>query len=287
MSLAKFFDTLNPFSKKRDVSEKIRLINESIDITTAMLVDVIDGEVTLKNLPKLEDALKHQIKSGTSNRVIPKDNLAITLQEILRNCKDILVTMESIFNNESGDVSVDGITYHRITMLNVIATVSFMATFIHRYVTVQSLARVQAEVDWVNQNLRKFALAAYVLHGGAKNIQKVLSELPDRIYTPEGDLVAGVATDQREIDPLQFNLIGLEWNPFYAIGVKWAQHNMNRIAAYKADQKALTFKISMLKDRRSGVEDAALERQIRVYEEAASDAATSIAKLERRYGITA
>lgn len=285
MSLAKFFDSLNPFSKKRDLDEKINLIQESLNITSAMLDELINDDVWLDKLPKLTDTLNKDIKDGSSGRFTPDKDIRGTLKRVMVELGETLNIVNEIFKNETGDVSKDGITYYRLTALNTIATISFMSTFVHRFLTVQTLDRAQAEVDWVAKHTRKFGLGLYVLTGGGKKIKTVLSNLPDRIYSKEGELLDGSVSN--DTDPMQFNLLGLDWNPFYFIGVKWAQHNVNKIAALRADQKAMQFKVSMLKDRRNGVEDAALERQIRVYEEEAVDAAANIAKLERRYGISA
>lgn len=289
MSLITFLNTLNPFTKKRDLVEKIRLINESLDTTIAMYNMAIEGEMALSKgrVPSIATAVAKAISStGLGKFRVSDDKLDVFILDHLRACKAHVETVRDIFDSSSsGDVSKEGITYHRLTALNMVATISFVTTYAHRLLTVQTMSRSNYEDKWVMENIQSFARGILITSVHERQFLEALSSVPDRTVTEES-FETDIAVDgESKVDPLQFGLLGLSYNPFYFVGVKWAQHNISKMQANQADLKALKFQVAMLKDRRSGVEDPALERQIQVYEADAVALAESIQKTERKYGI--
>lgn len=289
MSLITFLNTLNPFTKKRDLVEKIRLINESLDTTITMYDMAIKSEMALAKgrVPSIATAVAKAISStGLGKFRVSDDQLDLFILGHLRACKGHIETVREIFDSSSsGDVSKEGITYHRLTALNMVATISFVATYAHRLLTVQTMSRSNYEDKWVMENIQSFARGILITAVRERQFLDALSSVPDRTVTEES-FETDIAVDgESKVDPLQFGLLGLSFNPFYFVGVKWAQHNISKMQANQADLKALKFQVAMLKDRRSGVEDPALERQIKVYEADAVALAESIQKTERKYGI--
>lgn len=289
MSLINFFNTLNPFTKKRDLLEKIRLIEDSLDSTIeiySMSVELGEGEL-LANPPNASGMLAKAIQSSSygKHRIEPRQLDAFLLGQ-LESYRGKLAIIRDVFDNSSsGDVSRDGITYHRITALAMAARISFCSEYIHRFMTVHAMGRSPAEVKWVMDQLKTFVSVLITVDITDKAFRDVLAALPDKTFTPEDHETDLAVSGSGVVDPLQFNLIGLSWNPFLYIGVKFAQRNINKMEANKADLKALRFRIAMLKDRRTGVVDAALEKELEVYEADAVALAEDIAKTERRYGI--
>lgn len=288
MSLINFFNSLNPFTKKRDILEKIRLIEESLDTTISMyaMSAELGGTELWANPPNLSGTVAGAIKSsGYGKYRVDAKNLDQFLLDHLRLASEKLVFIRDMFDRGSeGDVSKDGITYHRITAMAMVSRIAYVSTFAHRLLTVHSMGRSPAEVKWVADNIKPFATAFASVDVTTERFKEVLATLPDKSFSPDGHATDLSIDGSTKVDPLQFNLIGLSWNPFFYIGVKWAQRNINQMNADKADLKALRFRISLLKDRRNGVEDAALEKELAVYEADAVALAEDIAKTERRYG---
>ncbi len=289
MSLITFLESLNPFTKKRDIVEKIRLVDESLMNTIAMYDMAISDSITLTQgrLPTIAESVAKAIASSSygKHRVSAKDLDGFVLA-LLRRCGEKIAIVRDMFTSDaSGDVSKDGITYHRLTALHAVSTISFISTYAHRLLTVQTMSRSGYEDKWVLSNVQEFAKSILVIDVSNKQFLDALAAVPDKTVSADS-VDTDIAIDgANTVDPLQFNLLGLSWNPFYYVGVKFAQRNIDRMEADKADLKALKFKITLLRDRRNGVEDAALEREIRVYESDAVALAEDIHKTERKYGI--
>lgn len=205
-------------------------------------------------LPKLKDRISH-------SKTTVYDVETITFQE-----KGILDTISAInFFNRYAGLVLD------ITLTEATKEVN-MNTFL-----------TKVDIGFFNNTAKYFSNLLVKFSQSIKTLDTMIDDLTDEVYDAESEEVIS-ATEGDKAVTVQRNLAPHQLNPLFW----WKRNRMKKdiktIIDSNADIDMLAMKIARLNNRRTGIEDPTLDRQIEIYQDEIIKKQGKIAQIEARYG---
>jgi hypothetical protein len=205
-------------------------------------------------VPKLRDRI---VKGKTETF----DTETITFQE-----KGILDSISSVnfFNRYAGLV------------LDIVLTEATKEVNMNTFLTKVDLAFFNNTSKYFSNLLVKFSQPTKVL-------ETMIDDLTDEPYDAQSEEILRSTVGDKAVS-VQRNLAPHQLNPLYWWKRQRMKKDIKTIIDSNADVDMLAMKIARLNNRRTGVEDPALERQIEVYQDEIIKKQGKIAQIEARYG---
>lgn len=223
-----------------------------------------------------------------------KGNYISTVSKVLENATETLTTIENTLDKYfSKDIASSGLTYKRANMLRYIE----VATFVNKYArklllwtynkenTAYGLELAnpftKAEEEWLLKNRDGFLAAVRVLSIKSRQLEGIISSIPDMIIVPEEEQVVVQTQGLNAVDPLKMGLIPIQLNPIYHIRILVAEWQVARYESGVEERRGLEYHLLLLKEQtEGGTPDAKLEREIEYTQERIKKLNYRLAKME-------
>lgn len=301
MDILKYVRSLLPSFEKNTIMEDIRMARQEIKENTlppyeTAVAHFDNTDFASRDVQKLEKEFLRAVDTrmrGNSLRII---------YETLRYCQDHLDAMETLSEKEfSKDVVKDAMTYLKANILRGVDTVGFVARYsrvLLNWVLIEEAYATNSpgalpadrvlkkpELEYLNQHKDGFFHAVKVLLRPAKELEKILNDVPDMIIDNGDDshAVAGSTVGRTRIDPLNMKLLPLSINPIYGIGLLVAEWQASRFNAAKEERRLLELRLLQLQDEYRDSPNPKLQENIEYNQERLDKLKYKMKKMEERY----
>lgn len=220
------------------------------------LLETMDFSITqlLAWLPKLKDRIT---RSKTDNY----DVETITFKE-----KGILDSVQAInfFNRYSGIV------------LDIVITEAGKEVNMNTFLT-------KVDLGFFNDTAKYFSNLLVKFSQSVKTLDTMIDDLTDEPYDAQSEEVIAASVGDKAVT-VQRNLAPHQLNPLFWWRMRRMKKDIKSLVDANADIDMLAMKIARLNNRRSGIEDPSLDRQIEIYQDEIIKKQGKIAQIEARYG---
>lgn len=223
--------------------------------STGTLISQINFSLIQLNtwLPKLKD------------RVVKSKTNVYDIETISFKEKGILDIISSInfFSRYAGMV------------LNILITESDKEVPLNSFLT-------KVDIGFFTNTAKYFSHLLVKFNQSIKSLEQMVDDLSDETYDVTSESIIRSQLGEGSVSVR--NLAPHELNPLFWYKRQVMKKDIKRIIDANADIDMLAMKIARLNNRRTGVEDPALERQIEVYQNEMIIKQSKIAQIEARYG---
>lgn len=120
---------------------------------------------------------------------------------------------------------------------------------------------LKIEQKWLETNALNFGTAIKAYGQKSDLFAKAFKAMPE-LFAEAGETLLRTM-DQNEIDPLSaFGEVGFSWSPFYHLGMRWDDYQVNQIKKYEEQQRVLELRILVLQNKLANQEDAKTENAL-------------------------
>lgn len=220
------------------------------------LLEIMDFSINqlLAWVPKLKDRISRS-KTDTY------DVETISFKE-----KGILDSIQAIdfFNRYSGIV------------LDIVITEANKEVNMNTFLTKVDLGFFNNTAKYYSNLLIKFSQSIKVL-------ETMIDDLTDEPYDTQSEEILSASVGDKAVT-VQRNLAPHQLNPLFWWRMRRMKKDIKALVDANADIDMLAMKIARLNNRRSGIEDPTLDRQIEIYQDEIIKKQGKIAQIEARYG---
>lgn len=256
----------------KDTPENYTLVESVINKNAVMKGVENDLRKTLNSRPDLLPAIEFSLKQ---------------LDTWLPKLKDrIIKSNTKIYDQET-------ITFKEKGILDTVSSVNFFTRYAGMVFNIAlTLANKEANIssllskaDWsfFNNTAKYFSILIVRFSQSIKELEEGIEDLSDETYdTMSEDILRGTVGD-KAVTALR-GLMPHELNPLYWWRLLKMKKDIKLIIDANEQMDMLAMKIARLNNRRSGVEDPEIDRQIEIYEDELLKRQGKIAQIEARYG---
>jgi len=294
MQVLQFIRSLAQSFQRNDITENLRLLREDLVNQTLPLYETALSDLGGKSLrSKVGQDFVKKFNQAVDTP-FRGDWLAVSVatMKVLQNNLDTLENL--VEKNFARDVVISGMTYQKAQILQYISYAEFFSQYARQvllYITAAEAnvvaktlqpgkERPAPEIQWLESNQDSFFKIFRIVVIKSTDLTKLLESIPEITITEDNTGTLAQVQGVAKLDPLQFGLISLNWNPFYKIGVKWANYRIDKNNRAKAEKRAIEFRLEQLRKQASGQNDPQLELVITNYEDQVNKLAAKIAKFE-------
>ncbi len=292
MKILQFVREMVPSFRRDDVAEKLRMLREQLEDQTIPVFEQLVGDGFAGKSKAAQD-FERAFKKTVNTR-FRGEWTEVTL-EVLKNISANAPFFESLVEkNYSRDIVASGVTFRKAEILRLIALADFVTTYARQNLLYLLAAegnleshslpngkeRPLPELKWLESNQNAFLRALNIMALKREELAEALDKVPEILINDESVITAEQTYGAVALDPFANNLLALNWNPFYWIGVRMANREKLRMDRAKNEKRALEFRIEQLRLRKQGQADAKLEKTIEFYEDEVNLLAAKIAKYE-------
>jgi hypothetical protein len=238
---------------------------------------------------------------GLKNNVTIVESVLDGLYRAVAMLEFISSKSDSVYNDHESNT---GLTFKKATYLQLVSAATFANDFSRKFLNVVYIletsqadqnASVQdnitpAEMAYVQANFSNFCRVIAVLKNDVTEIEAQVEELPDAMVADNSVKAFSSTLGESKIDPLGFRHlvlpihVSVKWNPFYLIGMMYADFQN---ACYKAAKEEL----QLLQLRKVNLErilekkpDARIQREVEVLASRVSGLNYKLQQTEKTYG---
>lgn len=262
--------------------DTVRLLRDTPDNVLAAEAYIQKNAV----LKGIESDLKKNIDSRT-NLV---DSLEFALKQLTLWAPKL---KERVVRSKTTTYDVETITFKEKGILDSVSAINFFnryAGIVLDIILTQSAKEVnmnsfmtKVDLAFFNNTPKYFSNLIIKFSQSIKTLETMIDDLSDEMYDATSEEVIRAQIGDGAVS-VQRNLAPHELNPLYW----WKRHQMKRDVKAMIDANAdidmLAMKIARLNNRRSGLEDPSLERQIEIYQDEIIKKQGKIAAIEAKYG---
>lgn len=141
----------------------------------------------------------------------------------------------------------------------------------------------KGDAKWVNGTLEFYKNMSVTLLKGAMAINKALEAIP-QVDVSEGSLAVLEATEGKDSVDLNKQGFGIHHvNPIYWYDLGVMNLNVARIEKMRRQNELFAMKINQAANKKNGVNDAALDEEIEIYQDEIIKNVNTIEEIERKY----
>lgn len=295
MKAIQFLSSLVPSFKREDVSSAVDALNLSLSEETLPVYETAFNDLGSKGF---NSRVGQEFEKEFARYVDTKfrgNSIEVTYFCLKSLQMGHMETLKSMVDKTfSRDIVVAGMTYKKTTVLQLIAQFDFAVTYARQNllyllaaeanVKAKSLPagkeRPAPEIKWLEDNRLGYFRMLGIMSLKRSEITQALDDIPDVVLTPENADITEQTLGLNKTDPLRLNLVPLGINPFYAIGIRYANWQVERNNRAKNEKRALEMRLEQLRLQRDGREDPVLEKRIAFYEDEINKLAAKIARFE-------
>jgi hypothetical protein len=199
----------------------------------------------------------------------------------------------------TGDVTRDGMTYQKASVLKYLEVVQFAACY-SRKLLLKTMASdtfqlnevpglihsemTQAESKWLQANQASFLEALGTLAMSTSEFKDQLESIPDITVIPDASANAAATIGASKLDPLKLGFIITTWmNPIYHFRMAYAEWQVENYKMITEEKKALEFRLQALREAYDKKQDPKLQQVITYTEGRISDHNRRLAQMQEDY----
>jgi hypothetical protein len=200
---------------------------------------------------------------------------------------------DRIVKNKTSIYDVETITFKEKGVLNAISSINFFNRYAGMVMDIliseanesTPLNEILSKMDiaFFNNTPKYFSNLIIRFSQSVNSLEKMIDNLSDETYDPTSESIIRAQLGEGSVS-VQRNLAPHELNPLYWYKLHKMKKDVKAILSSEADIEMLAMKIARLNNRRTGIEDPALDNQIEVYQNAMIKKQGKIAEIEARYG---
>lgn len=292
MKILQLIQGLLPSFKRDEVADEVRALRESLEDYTIPAFEGVEKSALKKKSKVIQDyerEFSRHVKTGFRG-----DSFQVTRQ-VLEAMRGLISYLENAVEKTfSRDIIVAGLTYRKAEVLRLLTLADFTVTYARQNLLYLMAAegnvdaktlpagkeRPAPELKWLVDNRRAFFDCLALMAIKPSEIDRLISNIPDITVNNESEVIVAQTRSKIELDPLGANLIGIQWNPFYALGVRRANRRHARTQRAKNEKRAIEYRLEQLYRQQEQQPDAKLEKTISFYEAEVDSLASMIAKNE-------
>jgi hypothetical protein len=278
MKIQNYIRSIKGIFTKDELRDNIRNIGKELDTTTVPAYHSALTMFRTWSFKSAEMKAKIQTYGHTANN--KGGNIIVAISDTLDIASDNLRIIEKFFESTyNEDVAAGGMTFVKVQVQQFIDAVGFVSRYGRKflqYAVVCETAQYQkseeaagvsaygspVEIKWIDDNWNTFLLALNCVGTPTNQITKLLSEIPDIVVTDDNVDVLASDVGEKKLDPFRTGLIPVNLNPFYLIGMMFAEWQANSYKVALEELKLLQLRKLNLEKLKAGKEDLALQKQI-------------------------
>lgn len=233
--------------------------------------------------------IESDIKKGIDSRSTLLSGLRFSIGQLLQWLPRL---RERIVKGRTDVFDAETITFQEKGILDSISAVNFFnryAGLVADIVITQSAKEVnmaqfltKVDVTFFNNTPKYFSKLVVRFSQSLKSLESMIDDLTDETYDAQSEEIIRASIGDGAVS-VQRNLAPHELNPRFWWRMRRMKKDVKRIEDANADIDMLAMKIARLNNRRTGVEDPSLERQIETYQDEIIKRHSRIAQIEARY----
>lgn len=141
----------------------------------------------------------------------------------------------------------------------------------------------KVDLGFFNNTPKYFSNLLVKFSQSIKTLDTMIDDLTDEVYDAQAEEIIGASVGDKAVS-VQRNLAPHQLNPLFWWRMRRMKKDIKALVDANADIDMLAMKIARLNNRRSGVEDPGLDRQIEIYQDEIIKKQGRIAQIEARYG---
>lgn len=296
MNLTKLLGVISPTIYKRDLADQLYNLAKELEEST------IPSYAEANQLFQRWDFKTKEVKRllPTFNAIVRKrsGNIITTTYDVLKNISVMTTKMRDQVNKTFEDKTANSaLTYKKAQYLLFLDAVKFYSSYVREFLNYVIIAET-GNTDSGNQIKKSLTDAqrsvvesfytnycqltnAFTLE--AANVIRLLEDVPDIIIVPDNIPLVEAAHGKRKVDPLGFNFISADKNPFYSFQLSSALADHQKYQKALEERELLRLRLLGLQRNLDGTPDPAVEKEIDVYQDRIQKLDYQIKKEEDKY----
>lgn len=293
MKILDFVKNLTPMFKKRDLVDQMRITVAEVRETTIpvyqeMVKDYATWKFTSSEVTRIIPTFNQIVKKR-------KGNIVVSILATLENMANIGDKLIPVLEREFEDTQVTkALTYSQTQKIQLVEAIDFVNRYARKFVNYVVVAETtkydsgntlekrlnKAQRLEVETYFTNFCILINAFNQTPSEVLALFDRIPSILVTPENHLNVEATIGRTKLDPLNFNFISANWNPFYLIGLVRNSRNALRYEEAKADLEMIRLRLLNLKSLTNGEPDPVIQREIEYNEERVQALEAKIADLE-------
>lgn len=269
-------------SRVKGLMDTISLLTDSPENTLAV-VNYVHKNAVLKGI---EGNLKKGL--DTRSELIPALGYALTqldlwlpkLRERILKSKTTVYDAETISFKEKGILdtvsTLDFFNRYATMVLNIVLTQAGKEVNMNSFLT-------KVDMVFFNDTAKYFSGLLIRFSQSIKSLEEMIDNLSDETYDATSEEIIRGTLGERAVAPLR-GLAPHELNPVYWYKRQVMKRDVKLISSANEEIEMLAMKIARLNNRRNGIEDPEIDRQIEMYQDELIKRQGKIMQIEAKYG---
>lgn len=299
MSILNYISSLLPTFKKDRVMEEAGITLEELEnVCIPAYAEAAKAGGVLKIKSKEVQEFTN-IFMRIVNKPSKAGGLIGNIQERLLVVRDNLKLIQDKMDTELQDVIVaEGISVLKANILQALEGIYFISKFsikllntIYVFETAERSENkdqylkdniIPMDIEYIKRRLPDFCFVLSGLSKPAKEMEKLLANMPDISVRSDNFAAIGATLDREKVDAFALKdfVRGFAGNPIFHIGMMVAEWQANRYKKRAETKKVLELRLLNLKELNEGHNDAKIEREIQYIQNRIDDIEYKMAKME-------
>lgn len=279
---------------KDELKERMRIFSQALQKSIESFMNAETTVTSFKS--KAGKEFDSELSKGV--RMPPRMTAFGYIRQVLANMSVTAELLATIVEKSYGkDIVVEGITYRRAELLRTLGYMDFVVNYSMRllhYILVAEASlvskehnegqeRPKPELAWLKENRKAFIALLATFSKPSREIVTLIESIPEISIGEDDERVIAPQVGLTKLDPLKNNFIPGVSGIALAVGLWWAQLQVEKYERLKEDARSIQLRLEQLRLQAQGKSDAQLEATIAKYERFADETAEKIAKMEAKY----
>lgn len=141
----------------------------------------------------------------------------------------------------------------------------------------------KVDMGFFNNTSKYYSNLLVKFSQSVKTLDTMIDDLTDETYDAQAEEIITASAGEKAVS-VQRNLAPHQLNPLFWWRMRRMKKDIKTLVDANADIDMLAMKIARLNNRRSGIEDPGLDRQIEIYQDEIIKKQGRISQIEARYG---
>ena len=293
MKIEDFVRSVLPNFDRTVIKEDLNGVKEKL---TNITIPVYEEAVSTLSKDRFKKGTLGKFQDNCISRLGPqKGNY---LDTILHSVKNINKKIDNVLNlideYYAKDVTREGMSYLRVTLLQWVETAGFVDKYARKLLDVTYMMLTEQfdrsqNINWRKHRGLKFLLvreydfwtALKALGLNEREEKNKIERIPEALAKADKVSEARQLMGLSNIDPLGFGLISARFNPIYHVRMAVARWQVKNYKKAQVEKESLELKLEFLKQRREGKKNAQLEQTIDYTQDRLDELEYEIDKMER------
>lgn len=295
-----YIASLAPTSTRDNLIDTIRALSEELKKETIPPYKN-SLEVFKKWDPKSKNLIIYTATFHTLTKTNKSDSMISIILDTLEKLHSMLDSLTAAVQESfDKDILMKGIGYRKASIIRLVELFVFTSQYARSLLTYIYIEQTKAinvssesgnanlkmldkETKFVENNFTEFSKMINIIRN--KNINKdnldiVLRSIPDVLANAQSIKIASINNSSSALDPIGLGLVSVNWNPIFAVRVKWEEYKHKRYLKAIKEKEALSLRQMHYKLQLDGKENPAIEARIEFLQEEIDDLTREIYELE-------